>query len=161
WGDLASLWAGEWTAGRTATLEIWGPSGAREDIGTKYAFEHFLKAYNWDLQARLANVNSKPGKIVVHEFDHNAESKIVYRENGVTIRSWPAIHAGDGSVSIALCWKGMKIVIGGDTMLNTWYIKYAKDADIAIHEAFMTPKEQQGGRYEAGTGRSSVYRAVI
>jgi ribonuclease Z len=140
WGDLASLWAGGWTAGRTAALEIWGPSGAREDMGTKYAVEHFLKAYNWDLQTRLANLNSKPGKIVVHEFDYKAENKIVYQKDGVTIRSWPAIHAGDGSVSFALYWKGMKIVIGGDTMPNTWYIKYAKDADIAIHEAFMTPE---------------------
>ncbi|UCH47821.1 MAG: MBL fold metallo-hydrolase [Betaproteobacteria bacterium] len=140
WGDLASLWAGGWTAGRTVPLEIWGPSGAREDMGTKYAVEHFLKAYNWDLQTRLANLNSKPGKIIVHEFDYKAENKIVYQENGVTIRSWPAIHAGDGSVSFALYWKGMKIVIGGDTMPNTWYIKYAMDADIAIHEAFMTPE---------------------
>jgi len=42
-------------------------------------------------------------------------------------------------VSFALYWKGMKVVIGGDTMPNTWYLKYAADADVAIHEAFMTP----------------------
>jgi ribonuclease Z len=35
WGDLATLWAGGWTAGRTVPLEVWGPSGAREDMGTK------------------------------------------------------------------------------------------------------------------------------
>ena len=29
WGDLAGLWAGGWTAGRTGPLEVWGPSGAR------------------------------------------------------------------------------------------------------------------------------------
>ncbi len=46
WGDLASLWAGGWTSGRTRPLEVWGPSGAREDMGTKYAVENFLKAYN-------------------------------------------------------------------------------------------------------------------
>jgi ribonuclease Z len=52
WGDLPGLWAGGWTAGRTIPLEIWGPSGAREDMGTKYAVEHFLKAYNWDNMTR-------------------------------------------------------------------------------------------------------------
>ena len=139
WGDLASLWAGGWTAGRTVPLELWGPSGAREDMGTTYAVEHFLKAYNWDMQTRLANLNSKPGKIIVHEFDYKGDNKVVYQKDGVTIRSWPAIHAGDGSVSFALYWKGMKIVIGGDTMPNTWFIKHARDADVAIHEAFMTP----------------------
>jgi len=32
-------------------------------------------------------------------------------------------------------------VIGGDTFPNKWYIKYAKDADIAIHESFLTPDQ--------------------
>lgn len=140
WGDLPGLWAGGWTSGRTGPLEIWGPSGAREDMGTKYAVEHFLKAYNWDRMTRLANLASKPGGIIVHEFDYKGENVTVYQENGVTIKSFPAIHAGDGSVSFALEWKGMKIIIGGDTMPNKWYIKYAQNADLAIHEAFMTPQ---------------------
>lgn len=140
WGDLPGLWAGGWTAGRTKPLEIWGPSGAREDMGTKYAVKHFLKAYNWDNMTRLANLNSAPGKIVVHEFDFKGENQIVYQKNGVTIRSWPAIHAGDGSVSFSLEYQGMKIVIGGDSMPNTWYRKYAADATVAIHECFMTPE---------------------
>jgi len=141
WGDLPGLWAGGWTAGRTVPLEIYGPSGAREDMGTKYAVEHFLKAYNWDNMTRLATLPSQPGKINVHEFDYKGENKTVYEKNGVTIKSWPAIHAGDGAVSFALYWKGMKVVIGGDTKPNTWYIKYAADADVAIHEAFLTPEQ--------------------
>jgi ribonuclease Z len=141
WGDLPGLWAGGWTAGRTVPLEIWGPSGATEEMGTKYAVEHFLQAYNWDNKTRLATLPSQPGKINVHEFDYKGENQIIYQENGVTIRSWPAIHAGDGAVSFALEWKGLKVVIGGDTMPNTWYTKYALDADVAIHEAFLTPQQ--------------------
>jgi ribonuclease Z len=138
WGDLPGLWAGGWTAGRTSALEVWGPSGATEDMGTKYALEHFLKAYNWDRKTRLANLASGPGEIIVHEFDYRGENEIVYEENGVVIRSFPTIHAGDGPVSFALYWKGLKIVIGGDSMPNTWYREYATDADIAIHECFVT-----------------------
>ncbi len=141
WGDLPGLWAGGWTSGRTGPLVIWGPSGATEEMGTKYAVEHFLKAYNWDRMTRLANLASKPGQIIVHEFDYKQENKVVYEKDGVVIKSWPAIHAGDGSISYVLEWKGMRIVIGGDTMPNKWYIKYAKDADLAIHEAFMTPEQ--------------------
>ncbi len=32
----------------------------------------------------------------------------------------------------------MKFVYGGDTAPNKWYLEYAKDADVAIHEAFIT-----------------------
>jgi ribonuclease Z len=141
WGDLPGLWAGGWTSGRTVPLEIWGPSGATKEMGTQYAVDHFLKAYNWDNMTRLANLPSEPGKIVVHEFDYKGENQIIYEENGVTIRSWPAIHAGDGAVSFALEWNGLKVVIGGDSMPNTWYTKYALNADVAIHEAFLTPEQ--------------------
>lgn len=141
WGDLATLWAGGWTAGRTGPLRIWGPSGATEDMGTKYAVEHFLKAYNWDLVTRNYNLNPEPGKITVTEFDFRKENEAIYDENGVVIRSFPAIHGGDGPVSFALEWSGMKIVIGGDSSPNKWYIDYAKDADIAIHETFLTPDQ--------------------
>ena len=141
WGDLATLWAGGWTAGRTTPLKIWGPSGATPDMGTKYAIEHFLKAFNWDLQTRNAILSPVPGQIDVVEFDYKGENQVVYEENGVTVRSWPAIHAADGSVSYSLEWNGLKLVIGGDTFPNNWYIQYAADADIAIHEVFLTPDE--------------------
>ena len=43
----------------------------------------------------------------------------------MTIRSWPAIHSLDGSVSYSLEWNGLKYVFGGDTYPNKWYMKYA------------------------------------
>ena len=141
WGDLATVWAGGWTAGRTGPLKIWGPSGATPEMGTKYAVDHFLKAYNWDLTTRNAKLSPVPGQISVSEFDYKGENEVVYQENGVTIRSWPAIHAGDGAVSLSLEYAGMKVVFGGDTFPNKWYVKFAKDADLAIHEVFMTPDQ--------------------
>ncbi len=140
-GDLAGLWAGGWTAGRTGPLRIWGPSGAVPEMGTKYSMEHFLKTYNWDAVTRNFRINPGPGKIEVVEFDYKGENKVIYQENGVTIRSWPAIHAGDGPVSFALEYAGLKIVVGGDTFPNKWYIKYATNADVAIHETFLTPDQ--------------------
>ena len=139
WGDLAALWAGGWTAGRTVPLRVWGPSGAREDMGTKYAVEHFMKTYNWDYRTRQAALADTPGQITVHEFDYKGLNQIVYQENGVTIRSWPTIHSGDGPVSYALEWNDYKFVFGGDTYPNKWFIEYAKNADLAIHECMMPP----------------------
>lgn len=141
WADLIAMWAGGWTAGRPGPLEVWGPSGTREDMGTKYAVEHMLKAFNWDKTTRSVQITPTAGEIIVHEFDYRGENQVVYEENGVVIRSIPAIHTGDGPVSYILEWSGMKIVIGGDTFPNTWFLKYAQDADWVVHEAFMTPEQ--------------------
>jgi len=65
-------------------------------------------------------------------------NQIVYQENGVTIRSFPAIHALDGPVSFSVEWNGLKFVFGGDTYPNKWYDEYAKNADLAIHECFIS-----------------------
>ncbi len=53
------------------------------------------------------------------------------------IRSFPAIHSLDGPVSFSLEWNGLKFIFGSDTYPNKWFMKYAKDADIAIHESFV------------------------
>jgi ribonuclease Z len=140
-GDIDALWAGGWTAGRPNALRVWGPSGARPDMGTKYAMDNFLKHANWDYMTRAVMITPVSGGIETTEFDYKGINQIVYQENGVTIRSIPAIHAGDGPVSFILEYSGLKVVIGGDTFPNKWFIKYAKDADLAIHECFMGPEQ--------------------
>jgi ribonuclease Z len=139
WGDLDAIWAGGWTAGRPSKLQVWGPSGMTPELGTKYAVEHFMKANNWDYQTRAFKISPIPGQVEVHEFDYTAENQVVHEKNGVTIRAWPAIHAGDGPVSYSLEYAGMKIVFGGDTVPNQWFVKYARNADLAIHECMHTP----------------------
>ncbi|MHC5010736.1 MAG: hypothetical protein ACYTG6_07250 [Planctomycetota bacterium] len=110
-------------------------------MGTKYALEHFLRSFNWDYQTRAFKISPIPGQLNIHEFDYKGLNAVVYENNGVTIRSWPAIHAGDGPVSYALGFGGLKIVIGGDTFPNQWFLEYGKDADIAIHECMPTPEQ--------------------
>jgi ribonuclease Z len=39
---------------------------------------------------------------------------------------------------LALEWNGYKVVFGGDTAPNIWFPEYAKGADLAIHECWMT-----------------------
>ncbi len=34
-------------------------------------------------------------------------------------------------------WNGLSFVFGGDTYPNKWFVKYAKDADLVIHECFI------------------------
>jgi ribonuclease Z len=139
-GDFMAFHIGSWLSGRYTPIHIYGPSGSSPEMGTRAFAEAIQKAFVWDIATRSGALPDAGGKIEVHEFDYKQENKVVYQENGVTIKSWPAIHALDGSVSYSLEWNGLKYVFGGDTYPNKWYIKHATNADVASHEAFLPPK---------------------
>ncbi len=137
-GDVDALFVGGALAGRQKPLRVWGPSGDTPERGTKYALDHLSKALTWDLDGRAGITDPRGYHLEAHEFDYRKINEIVYQENGVTIRSFPAIHSLDGPVSFVLEWNDLKFVFGGDTYPNKWYAEYAKDADLAIHECFIT-----------------------
>jgi len=136
-GDLDALFIGGWVANRTIPLEVWGPSGKEKQYGTQYAIDRMREMYSWDLAGRKGNMPSSGGVIKVHEFDYS-KVQTVYQENGVTIKSWPAIHTIDGSVSFSLEWSGLKFVFSGDTAPNRWFLEESKNADMLIHECYFT-----------------------
>jgi ribonuclease Z len=136
-GDLDALFVGGALSGRQKALRVWGPSGETPERGTKYAVEHLRKALTWDIDGRQGLTDPRGFHIEAHEFDYKGMNEIIYQENGVTIRSFPAIHALDGPVSFSVAWNGFKFVFGGDTYPNKWYAEYAKGADVAIHECFI------------------------
>ena len=140
-GDLDALWVGGVLANRQRPLRVWGPSGHEEKYGTKYAVERLKELYAWDYASRLGNVNTVGFKIEVTEFDYKAVNAVIYEENGVTIRTIPAIHALDGPVSFILEWNGLKFAFSSDTFPNKWWIEHTQGADLAIHECFITPSD--------------------
>ncbi len=139
-GDFMGLHIGGWLSGRYTPIHFYGPSGSTPELGSNAFVDAMQKGYAWDLTTRSGALPDKGAQIVVHEFDYLQENEIVYEDNGVTIRSWPAIHSLDGAVSYSLEWNGLKYVFGGDTYPNRWYAKYAKGADVASHECFLPPK---------------------
>jgi len=140
-GDIGDLWIGGVIGNRINPLRVWGPSGTKEEYGTKYALEHMEKMFTWDSASRLGNVDIRGQVLEVNEFDYKAVNAVIYQENGVTIRSIPAVHALDGSVSFILEWNGLKFAYSSDTFPNKWWIEYTKGSDIAIHECFITPDD--------------------
>jgi len=137
-GDLDALFIGGALSGRQKPLRVWGPSGDKPERGTKYALDHLFKALTWDLAGRAGITDPRGYFFDVTEFDYKGVNKIIYQTNGVTIRTIPAIHSLDGPVSFIVEWNGLKFVFGGDTYPNKWYAEHAKDADVAIHECFIT-----------------------
>lgn len=136
-GDLASFWLGGTTMNRLTPLKVWGPSGSEEKYGAKYSLERLKEAYTWDIATRAGFIDFRGGELEINEFDSRGINKVIFEENGVVIRSIPAIHAIDGSVSFILEWNGFKFVYGSDTAPNNWFTEHAKGADLAIHECFL------------------------
>jgi ribonuclease Z len=139
-GDFMGLHVGSWLSGRYTPIHVYGPTGSSPALGTQAFVDGMKTAYQWDIHSRTGALPDAGGQIEVHEFDFRQENEVVYQKNGVTIRSWPAIHILDGSVTYSLEWNGLKYVFGGDTYPNKWYMKYARGADVASHECFLPPK---------------------
>lgn len=136
-GDTDALWIGGWLSGRYTPLHIYGPSGAKPELGTQAFVDGLKKAFAWDVSGRSGALPDAGGELIAHEFDYKQEG-IVYEKNGVVITSFPAVHSIDGSVSYRLEWNGLSFVFGGDSYPNKWFIKHAKNADFVIHECFYT-----------------------
>ena len=136
-GSLGEMFIGGALMGRQKPLRVWGPTGRTPELGTAYAVQKMKEMYTWDLAGRVGLVDFRGYSIEVNEFDYKAENAVIYEHNGVTIRSFPAIHSLDGPVSFSLEWKGLKFVFGSDSYPNKWFLEYAKDADLAVHECFV------------------------
>jgi ribonuclease Z len=137
-GDLPALWVGGTINNRTVPLRIWGPSGSETQYGTKYAIEGLKEFYNWDIATRRGAFVASGQVLEVNEFDYRGENEVIYNDNGVTIRSFPAVHAFDGPVSFRLDWNGRSFVFSSDTFPNNWFNEYAKNADVVVHECFVS-----------------------
>ncbi len=136
-GDLPTFWLGGTTMNRLVPLRIWGPSGATPEYGTAHAMKLMEQMYVWDIGTRGGVIDFRGGQLEVHEFAFDAVNEVIFEENGVTIRSIPAVHGLDGAVSFILEWNGLKFAYSSDTIPNKWWIEHTKGADISIHECFL------------------------
>jgi ribonuclease Z len=90
---------------------------------------------------RCPKITPISGQVNTTEFDYKVPNQIIYQENGATIRSYPAIHTGDGPVSYMFEYAGLKVLFSGDTVPNKWFVKYGKGVEFAIHESFQAPEQ--------------------
>ncbi|MHC4219837.1 MAG: guanitoxin biosynthesis MBL fold metallo-hydrolase GntH [Planctomycetota bacterium] len=137
-GDFPAFYFTGPVNNRLTPLRVWGPSGVKPEWGTKAWWAHTRKAWAWEEASRGSALDPRGLQIEVTEFDWTADNNLIYNENGVTVRTIPAIHA-DQSVSFLLEWNGLKFAFSSDTLPNKWWLRHAQDADIAIHEAFIPP----------------------
>lgn len=138
-GDLPTFWLGGTVMNRLTPLRIWGPSGGTPELGTQHSMDLMKQMYAWDIGTRSGVIDFRGGELEIHEFPFDGINNVIFDENGVVIRSIPAVHGLDGAVSFVLEWNGLTFVYGSDTIPNKWYVEHAKGADVAIHECFLPP----------------------
>jgi len=139
-GDLDALWIGGVKMNRTYPLRVWGPSGATPELGTKYAIDGLKRMLNWDATTLAGHLDTRGERLEVTEFDYKGVNQVIYQDNGVTIRSIPAIHTTDGAVSFILEWNGLEFAYSSDTAPNKWWIEHTKGVDLSVHECFASPQ---------------------
>jgi ribonuclease Z len=136
-GDFAQVWIGSWAGGRSKPLVVYGPSGPEPKYGTRHFIHCQTESFAWDTDTRLGLLPDAGAEVEVHEFDFR-QIGVVYEQNGVVIKSFPAVHIYDGPVSYRLEWNGLCFVFSGDTTPSRFFVDNAKNADLVVHEAFNT-----------------------
>jgi ribonuclease Z len=135
--DLITL-SGSWSkVGRAdGPVYVWGPSGTEAPLGTRHFVEAIQEALSWDTAAGQGAINPDSMKIEVAEFDFST-TQVVYEEHGVTVTSFPVIHALSGAVGYRIDFAGLTVVHSGDTRAG-WPLVHACDGDVdlLIHECF-------------------------
>ena len=138
-GDFPAFYATGPVNNRLRPVRLFGPSGVKEEWGTKSWAKHMLDMWQWELASRGGVVDSRGLELEVNEFDWKKVNNVIYDENGVQVRTIPAIHA-DQSVSFILEWNGLKFAYSSDTVPNIWWAEHTKGVDLSIHECFPPPE---------------------
>ncbi len=117
-------------------VRVWGPSGTEPRLGTKAFCDGIEAALAWDTEAGKGAINEDSMRIEAHEFDWS-QTGVVYEANGVTVTSFPVIHALTGSVGYRLEFAGLSFSFSGDTCAG-WPLVHANEGglDLLIHECF-------------------------
>jgi len=140
-GDLPAFYIYGPQNNRSVPLRVWGPGGGgtRPEWGTKAALGHVEKTWAWMTGTLEGTIDTSSFKLDVTEYDWSKVNNVIFDENGVVIRTIPAIHF-EQSASFILEWNGLKLAFSGDTLPNKWWIEHTQGVDLSIHECVFTPE---------------------
>ena len=137
-GDIPGLLGSLGKVGRVDPVEIWGGGSDEPELGLNAFVEHMTKALAWDTKS-IAGLNATSGmEAVPHELPYDRTEQ-VYERNGVTITSFPVIHALNGAVGYKIEYAGLSVVFSGDTRPCQYVVDAAQGTDLLIHECFQSP----------------------
>jgi ribonuclease Z len=116
-------------------MNVWGPKGVDNlTAGLR-------QAYDVDVKLRIAQYGGK--RAAGMEFaSTTVHDGYTYESNGVRVTAFEVQHAGpETSYGYKIEYKGRSVVLSGDTIYNENVIKYAKGADLLVHQVGYAPRE--------------------
>lgn len=134
--DLITLSGSYSKVGRAdGPVSVWGPSGTEPRLGTRHFVEGVREALAWDTAAGNGAINPDSMRLEVTEFDFS-QTGVVCERHGVTVTSFPVVHALSGSVGYRLDFAGLSFVYSGDTCAAWPLVRASEGCDLLIHECF-------------------------
>jgi ribonuclease Z len=154
--DLITLSGSYSKVGRAdRPIAVWGPSGTEPRLGTGHFVKSIQEALAWDTEGSRGPINPDSLEMTVTEFDF-MQTQVVYEANGVTVTSFPVIHAASGAVGYRFDFAGLTFVHSGDTRAGWPLVRACEGGvDLLIHECF-----PPAAALAAATGLS-IERATI
>ena len=113
---------------RKEPAAVWGPKGTAEMMS------NLEKAYQADIRIRRdfsPTISAQQVAIAAHDFGEG----VVYDPNGARVTAFKVKHANvEEAFGFRIDYKGRAVVISGDMAPNENFVKYARGADVVLHE---------------------------
>jgi ribonuclease Z len=138
-GDMPTLLGSLAKSGRRDPVEVWGPAGEKESLGTAAYVQHLESSLAWDTESMCGHPGQSGAHATATEVPYDKPAA-VYERNGVKISSFPVIHIMNGAVGYRLDYKDSTVVFSGDTRPCRYLIEACDNADLLIHETFPAAK---------------------
>mgnify|MGYP001162643487 CR=1 FL=1 len=128
--ELGGLIHTAWTSGLHGQLSVYGPAG------TKDIWANFLKMMTVDIETRVVDEGRPHLESLISVVEYN--EGCVTQDQGLVVTAKRTIHPPIKE-SFALCFnvESKKICFSGDTAYMTDFAKFAKGANILVHEAML------------------------
>ena len=130
---LPDLWLTGWLVSRRAVpLSVFGPTGTDEML------EDLRKAFAFDIRMRIEDDKrvEEGSEFLVKEIQQG----VIYEKNGVKVTAFEVDHGViKPAFGYRIDYKGHSVVLSGDTKYSENVIRFAKGADLLIHEVVIAP----------------------
>lgn len=130
---LPDLWLTGWLVSkRTIPMDVFGPTGTSEML------TNLRKAFAFDIKMRVEDDKRsvEGSKFLVKEIQQG----VIYEKNGVKVIAFEVDHYPIvPAFGYRIEYNGYSVVLSGDTRYSENLIKYAKGADVLIHEVAIAP----------------------
>lgn len=129
---LPDLWLTGWLevpyANRKGPFVVYGPAG------TQGLMDGLTRAFDWDIQARIADQQLKPEAIRVQVTEF--KPGVIYEQAGVKVTAIEVDHGEllKPAFGVRVDYAGRSVTVSGDTRFSENLIKHAEGTDLIIHQ---------------------------